>query len=118
MYNDINPVKGITQYRLRQVDFNNQSKYSNVVAVVGEKQSDKIVVYPNPSDGTINVAFEMAGVARDITLTDMMGRVIKQWKGVIDNNLRIDNLQSGMYNLRVITIATGERVVEKIIVNK
>jgi hypothetical protein len=118
IYNDVNLVKAITQYRIRQVDFDNQSKYSNVVAVIGATQSGKIVVYPNPSAGKVNVAFEMAGVVRDISLTDLMGRVIKQWRGVTDNNLRIDNLNSGIYNLRVIIIATGEQVVERIVVYK
>ncbi len=115
-YNDINTVNGITQYRLRQVDFSMQSKYSNVVAVRGEAQPGKIIVYPNPSGGTVNIVFETADLARDVSLTDMTGRTINQWRGLISNNIRIDNLKAGLYLLRVIAIETGEQQVEKIVV--
>lgn len=118
VYNDINTVKGITQYRIRQEDFDKQSRYSNVIAVRSETQSGKIIVYPNPSEGSFTVVFERTDVARDVSLTDMMGRSIKQWRGLIDNNIRIDNLMPGIYSLRVITIETGEQMVEKIVVNK
>ncbi len=117
-YTDLNTVKGITQYRIRQEDLDRQSKYSNIIAVRGETQPDKVTVYPNPSGGSVNVIFETGDVARDVSLTDMMGRTIKQWRNVTANNLRIDNLNAGVYILRVINDETREQVVEKIIVNK
>ncbi|MGB3153636.1 MAG: T9SS type A sorting domain-containing protein, partial [Chitinophagaceae bacterium] len=118
VYNDFNNVKGITNYRIRQEDFDKKSKYSNVVAVRGENQVGRIIVYPNPSGGSVNVVFESADVTRDVYITDMMGRTLKQWKNLSANNLRIDNLNTGMYSLRVINTETGEQLVEKIIVNK
>jgi hypothetical protein len=118
LYNDMNTVNGITQYRLRQVDFSMQSKYSNVVAVRGENQPGKIIVYPNPSGGTVNIVFETADVSRDVSLTDMAGRIISQWRGLTVNNMKIDNLKGGLYLLRVISIETGEQQVEKIVVAK
>jgi hypothetical protein len=55
-------------------------------------------------------------VPRDISLVDMSGRVIKQWKKVLSNNLQIDNLVSGFYTLRIINTETNEQLVEKIVV--
>jgi hypothetical protein len=118
VYNDINTEKGITGYRIRQVNFDNQFRYSNIIAVRSETQPGKIIVYPNPSEGIVTIVFEIAGVTRDVSLTDMMGRTIKQWKNFADNNLRVDNLVSGMYCLRVKYIETGEQMIEKIIVAK
>jgi Secretion system C-terminal sorting domain len=115
-YTDINTVKGMTQYRLRQIDFDLQSKYSNIVAVRGENQPGKIIVYPNPSAGSVNIVFETADVARDVSLTDMTGRTIRQWRGLTVNNIRIDDLKPGLYLLRVITIETREQQAEKIVV--
>jgi hypothetical protein len=117
-YNDVNTEKGLTQYRLRQVDFGQQSKYSNIVSVRGENQPGKIIVYPTPSDGSVNIVFENPDVARDVLLTDMAGRTINQWRGLTVNNISIDNLQTGMYLLRVITIETREQQVEKIVVTR
>lgn len=118
LYNDINTANGIIQYRLRQVGFDMQSKYSNIVAVRGENQPGKIIIYPNPTEGSVNVVFETADASRDVSLTDMAGRVISQWRQLTVNNIRIDNLKSGVYLLRVITIETGEQQVEKIVVSR
>ncbi|MBK5269478.1 MAG: T9SS type A sorting domain-containing protein, partial [Bacteroidia bacterium] len=117
-YTDLNNVKGITQYRLRQVDFDTKSKYSDVRAVRGDGQAGKTVVYPNPSyTGKVSVVFEDATVTRNVFLSDMSGRMINRWKAVTANNIQIDNLTPGMYSLRIVVPETGEQSVEKIIVS-
>jgi len=118
-FNDFNDSKHLTQYRIRQVDIDSRSKYSEVRSVRGLDQKGTIIVYPNPTnDGKVNVVFEDKNVIREIALIDMSGRVVKQMKNVSNNNIVIDNLLSGMYTLRVYVPATGEQAVEKIVVNK
>src|SRR5437773_2068185 len=118
-FNDNNNARAITQYRLRAVDIDANSKFSEIRAVRGEGQAGKIIVYPNPSfDGKARVVFDDINGSRDVSLTDISGRVIKQWTGVTNNNLEIDNLTPGYYSLRVIIRETGEQSIEKIIVNK
>ena len=76
-------------------------------------------VYPTPSaDGHVNVLFEEKGSVRDITLTDMNGRILKQWNALSNNTLQIENLGSGMYLLKVIVRETGYQTIERIIVSK
>ncbi|HWR32374.1 MAG TPA: T9SS type A sorting domain-containing protein [Chitinophagaceae bacterium] len=116
---DLNNTKGISQYRLRQIDFDNRSKYSEIRSVRGESQIGQIIVYPNPSiDGRVNVSFEDAAAIRSVSVMDMSGRIVMQWKAVTNNNLMIENLQPGMYTLRVLVPETGEQVVTKFVVNK
>jgi len=118
-YPDINNAKGITQYRLRQIDINGKQAYSPIRAVRAGGQKGKTIVYPNPSnDGKVNVVFADVNTIRDVSLMDMNGRVIKQWKGVANNNILIDNLISGFYTIRIIDTETGEQTVEKIVVKK
>ncbi|HMK25338.1 MAG TPA: T9SS type A sorting domain-containing protein [Chitinophagaceae bacterium] len=118
-YIDLNNTKGITQYRIRQVDFDNKSKYTEVRTVRGDGQLGKVIVYPNPSmDGKVNVSFEDATTSREVSLFDMSGRMIRQVKAVTSNNITIENLTPGMYTLRVVMPETGEQVVNKIVVNK
>ena len=118
-YVDVNNNKGISQYRIRQVDFDNKSKYTEIRTVRGEAQIGKVIVYPNPSmDGKVNVVFEDASVIREVSLTDMSGRMLKQWKAISSNNLTIENLVPGMYTLRIVVPETGDQTVEKIVVNK
>ena len=118
-YPDINNAKGITQYRLRQIDIDGKQAYSPIRAVRAGGQKGKTIIYPNPSnDGKVNIVFADVNVIRDVSLTDMNGRVIKQWKGIANNNIQIDNLMAGFYTIRIIDTETGEQTVEKIVVKK
>ena len=118
-YSELNNAKGISQYRIRQVDMDTKSKFSEVRAVRGENQLGKTIVYPNPTnDGKVNVVFEDAEVTREIAVSDMSGRLVRQIKGITNNNITIENLQPGMYMIRIVATETGEQVVEKVVVNK
>ena len=117
-YTDANSAKGISQYRIRQIDINGKSSSTEIRAVRGIDQPGKIIVYPNPSsDGKVNIVFEDAIAIRDVSLIDMNGRTVKQWNGVSNNNLQIENLVPGFYSLRVVVRETGVQTVEKIVIN-
>jgi hypothetical protein len=116
-YADNNNSKGITQYRLRTVDLDGNSKFSDIRAVRGQGQSGKTIVYPNPSsDGSVKVMFEDFKGTLDITLMDINGRVVKQWSSVTSNNITIEKMTPGYYTLRTIVRETGNQSVDRIIV--
>lgn len=116
---DLNNIKGVSQYRIRQVDFDAKSKYSEVRSVRGDGQLGQTIVYPNPTNnGKVNIIFEEGSLKRDISVYDMSGREIQQMKAVTTNNITIENLNPGMYMVRIIAVETGEQVVEKVVVNK
>lgn len=118
-YTDLNDAKGISQYRIRQVDFDARSKYSEIRSVRGENQKGQITVYPNPSiDGKVNIVFDNGNVSRNVSVIDMNGRTVKQMTGVTSTSITVENLVPGMYTIRVIVPSTGDQIVEKIVVNK
>jgi len=118
-FTDYNNARGISQYRLRQLDIDGKQSYSQIRTVRGEGQKSKTIVYPNPSgEGKVTVVFEDANSTRDVSLMDISGKTLKQWKGVTNNNIQIDNLNAGFYTVRIVNTETGEQVVEKFIVNK
>jgi hypothetical protein len=118
-YTDLNNTKGISQYRIKQVDINASSKYTEIRSVRGDGQPGKTIIYPNPStNGKINIVFEEAAGTRNISVMDLSGRIVKQITGVTNNNVQIDKLMPGMYSLRIIVVETGVQSVEKIIINK
>jgi Secretion system C-terminal sorting domain len=118
-YSDINSTKSISQYRIKQIDIDSKSKYTEVRSVRGDGQPGKTIVYPNPSnDGKVNIVFEEATGTRNISVMDMSGRIVKQIKGVTNNNVQIEKLLPGMYSIRVMIVETGEQAVEKFVVNK
>lgn len=117
-YTDQNPLKGITQYRIRQVDKDGSSSYSEIRTVRGEGQPGNTIIYPNPSsNGKVNISFGQTPGTRDVSLTDMAGRITKQWNSISADNIEINNLAPGIYSLRVILRETGEQAAYKIIVN-
>lgn len=112
-----NNARGLSQYRLQQVDIDGKFAYSQIRSVRATGQKSETIIYPNPTnDGKINVVFENRDASRNVSLTDLNGRVIKQWKNVLSNTLHIENLLTGFYTLRIINSETGEQIVEKIVV--
>ena len=116
--NDLNPAKGISQYRIRILDLDGVAKLSDIRSVRGDGQKGTTIVYPNPSnDGKVNVVFQGEFAKRDVTVQDMSGRIIKQWRNYTNNNIQIDNLTPGFYTIRIVDTETGEQNVEKVVVN-
>lgn len=118
-YSDLNQTKGISQYRIKQIDIDKRSKYSEIRAVRGDGQKGKTIVYPNPTnDGKVNIIFEDVNATRDVSVSDMSGRVVKQLKGITANNIMVDNLTAGIYTVRIVNNETSEQEVQKFVVNK
>src|ERR1051326_150921 len=70
-YSDNNNANAITQYRLRSVDIDGNSKFSDIRSVRGEGQAGKIILFPNPSfNGKVKVVFEDIKGTRDGSLRD------------------------------------------------
>ena len=106
--------KGVTYYRLKQIDFDGRSTYSEIRAVRSANGTLLLSVYPNPSRGTTNVAIPAGIGSVDVTLIDFTGKSLQQWNGLNTSNLQLTNLKAGMYTLRVSVRATGETITERI----
>ncbi len=112
VYNDVSYEKGISQYRIRQVDFDQKSKYSEIKMVKGQGQANGVIVYPNPAiDGKVNVVLE-DGIY-SVALMGVSGQTVGKWTA--SNSLQISNLNSGMYLLKTANSA-GQQEIKKIIV--
>ena len=116
-YTDANDSRGVSQYRLMQVDLDDNAKYSEIRSVQGIGQEARTIISPNPSaNGRVSVTFQSANSKKDLQLTDMHGRMLKQWNAYSDNSLQITDLTPGIYQLRIVDRETGTQTVEKIMV--
>jgi hypothetical protein len=116
-FSDPNSYKGITQYRIKQVDIDGKAKFSEIRAVRGDNVSDKVIIYPNPTNtGSVTVLFEDRDGRRDLSLIDNSGRMVQQWKNVSSNTMQLNNLKPGFYTLRILINETGFQSVQKIVV--
>lgn len=113
-YTDINSNKGITEYRLKMLDFDGSSKNSDIRAVKGTSATADFTVYPTPSTGTATVVLTEKCEKASVQLIDNAGRVIKNENIVNNSSTNFRNLTPGMYMIRVTNSVTGEIITKKL----
>jgi len=109
---DIQPVNKFTYYRLKQIDFNNNFKYSQIISVNYSEYSDaSFIVYPNPNKSEFFLDYR--GVAEQekmrIQVVDFNGRMVYEQLITQHNNgentikIKPDKtLQSNRYLIRIV----------------
>jgi hypothetical protein len=124
-YIDKSPMSGGNLYRLKMQDMNGVITYSNIVVVddqttVAAAESNTLSIYPNPSNGVINLAIRqnagnsssirLSGIAGgsaaqlyDIKIINIAGLVIKSETSANANwQSNVSTLTPGTYIIRVV----------------
>jgi hypothetical protein len=115
-FRETNMAKGNSWYRIVQIDKDGTRTVTPVKGVRGLEEIAKLTVYPNPgTSGNMNVLFG-SSATRDILITDLSGKVLKQWNSFRDDNMVISGLRTGVYMLIVTNKATTDKLVQKIVV--
>jgi len=85
----------ITYYRLKMVDIDGHSVYSNTLALSQTNEVAGVVLYPNPSNTNINIKVATAG---SLSIYDASGKlVINKMVQVGVNTVNVSNLNAGIY---------------------
>ncbi len=110
-YRDMSPLEGLSYYRLRQIDHSGTLSFSTVEAVERATKSNTLTVFPNPSQGQIQIGAHKLGTIR---IQNTMGQdctssvtidYINQQKARID----LRRLSAGIYILRS---SSGSRTIQ------
>ena len=118
-FEDTSPLVGINHYRLRQVDFDGTTSYSEIrqVWLAGKGEFTAANVYPNPSTGVLRVDFERGLPANgSLELFDLRGRFLQSFAlgvGVQRQELDLSALDKGVYVLQV--TCAGKRSMHRIV---
>ena len=104
---DFNPLEGINYYRLKMIDLDQTTTYSQIVAIEFEPDFS-VLVRPNPIiSNEINLIINsIADGELQLNLRDTRGLNIKSenfWieEGISENILQLDNLPKGIYFLSI-----------------
>jgi len=100
---DEKPLPGLNYYRLRQVDFDGNREYSNIVKVEVEVTGSHPMLFPNPAGTAVQVQFPQEFSEGKLDLFDVAGRlVLSQYleTGSQLVPLQMTNLSSGTYLCR------------------
>ncbi|MES2776993.1 MAG: pectinesterase family protein [Bacteroidota bacterium] len=110
---DVNPLPGISYYRLKMVDKDGAFKYSKV-AVVNSKFIGKLGIYPNPVISEITVAHPVARAGATLRVMTIDGRKITAVTvstGAVQSSIDATKLSAGNYLL--VYENNGERMVTR-----
>jgi hypothetical protein len=115
-YTDANNSKTTSQYRLKMVDLDGKFGNSDIRAVKGTATVSDFSVFPNPSTGNAKVTVSDVSESTDVQVIDNAGRIIKTLPMNKNNTVEVNNLQKGMYMIRIINKETGESLTKKLTV--
>lgn len=116
-YIDRAPLPGFSYYRLKQVDFNGQTDYSDVVVLRMEGvANNEAIIFPNPVNDQFQVLWGGEKAIDRIRLLDAKGQELAV-DAIIDNKqakVEIQTLPPGVYFLEL--LSGQERKIERIVI--
>jgi hypothetical protein len=115
---DTAPKVGVASfYRLVQEDLDGKLTWSQVRMVKLNGQSVTLV-FPNPSNGVVNINRTADGRKMNIQVTDQSGKTIIKVKNITTDNYKINFSHSGAYNIKMIFPETGEESIQRVVIQK
>jgi hypothetical protein len=116
-FKDVTAKKGTNMYRLVQEDLDGKKTYSEVRVVKLNGQSVSMV-FPNPSNGAVNISRTADGKKMNIQVIDQSGSIIRQVNNIADANYKFNIQKSGVYTIKMTYPETGEQSIQRIVVQK
>jgi len=115
-YIHFNTEKEVTLYRIKMVDLDGTYRYSETRAVSGIEKAGGFTIFPNPTYGNAQLTITDVTSETEVQVIDNSGRMVRRMQMNNSNSLNINNLQKGLYMIRVIDKTTGEVQTKKLAV--
>jgi subtilase family serine protease len=100
---DLQPLKGISYYRLKQADLDRSIDYSNIIVINRNSSQNTMTVYPNPVKDRLTIVFASGNIQRKMRIVDAKGAVIKTFiveAGATSIITDMSAFASGVYIIR------------------
>lgn len=113
---DLSTTQKTSYYRIKQISFDNKITYSEIRSINTGNRKIDLLIYPNPSHGTVNITIPSDFKGVDISIADYSGKTLKLWNNFSNQNITLNNLAKGFYLIKVQSLQTGEVITQKITV--
>jgi GEVED domain/Secretion system C-terminal sorting domain len=121
-YDDVNPLKGKSYYRLKMLNRDGTYTYSSVKNLSIKEPVEEVHLFPNPASTKVSVSIKTTEKnSFTIILNDIHGQKIIKQTGILTagvNDITIsnfENLPSGVYTVQ---IAIGQKIINQKLVKK
>jgi PKD repeat protein len=119
-YYDEMPAIGTHEYYVTAVYDAGESSMSNVVTIlitdINENSVNAVTVYPNPSNGIFTIEMPNMNTAK-VMVMDINGKVVFDNTVIFNDQIKLQNVEQGMYFIRIADPTSGNIVVKKLLVN-
>lgn len=114
-YTDANDFTGRTYYRLKQQDIDGRYSLSVIRYVTGEaNNSIQLKAWPVPAVNSFTV--NLTGIEKDmLQIFDLNGRLLRSLVITAENPLQINNLQAGVYILK---LSSDKNINQRVIIQR
>ena len=110
-FRDLAPSNGANYYRLKQLDLNGNSEYSEVRVVKSDLKDIVFNIYPNPATDGIN----FSETVKSVEIYSISGAQVFRQIGAVSNIKFPSSIKNGVYIVRA-TLADGSVVARQIII--
>lgn len=97
---DDNPQNGTNYYQLTQTDFDGKTEIISTIAVNYKNTENNLNIYPNPTNGIINISGINDFENIEIQIFSLEGKQITNQK-IFQNSINIESLNSGIYFVKI-----------------
>ncbi|MCP4441894.1 MAG: T9SS type A sorting domain-containing protein [Aureispira sp.] len=115
------PALGVNYYRLKQVDFDGEISYSDVIAIIVKLADETDMFYPNPTENIVNYQFNET-VEQEITIiiNNTLGQEVGELHynskiGVNSMPIDLSAYPAGAYMIKVTKSETKHGVTKRVI---
>ena len=104
-FSDNHPEYGVSYYRIRQVDFDNNTTSTDIEWVDFEHEKDyDFIVYPNPTRDFVNIEFDGNFPGRiELSVFNVDGELLRFWQTEDTHfvDLSLQELPNGLYTISI-----------------
>jgi hypothetical protein len=113
-YTDFSAEKNTTEYRLKMVSSDATVSYSEIRVVRGTAASFDFTIFPNPATRNTKIALSDITQPSTIQVIDNSGRQVRSISVKSSSTIELNNLQHGLYRVRIVTNNSGETLTKSL----
>jgi hypothetical protein len=117
LFNDVQALKGKSFYRLKLMNANGTTKYSEVRTAEIYNITEQVSIMPNPAKNNANLYINSStNIVAEIIITDMQGREVRLEKYTLltgGNTLPLNNLDKLTNGTYLVQVRMGDTIIKR-----